>query len=286
MVDIDASGTGGRNRGGEAGTGRWRLRLAEAAGTLVGLAIGRTIVGIRRRPFRAAFLAAGALGMAHVAIEIRNAPPPAPTPPPVPVPTVAAPPQWIAIERAPAAFHIPVPDLERFGVSHATRRHTGHGGREDRLSFGAFEGREPFATVLVQRSNAGAQTPGSFFVDLARQSALVGQSLTRTTQPLPLDTKFGMAELAEVTLAAGTRERTCLAARQGIAGATTRLTTILCPAEGLQADPATLGCMIDRLQLMAGGEDAGLRAAFAQAERKRMGSCQQPPRIRSASEKR
>lgn len=286
MVDIDASGTGARSRGGEAGTGGWRLRLAEAAGTLVGLAIGRTIVGIRRRPFRAVFLTAGALAMAHVAIEIRNAPPPAPTPPPVPVSTVAAPPQWIAIERAPAAFHLPVPDLERFGLAYAARRHTGHGGREDRLSFGAFEGREPFATVLVQRSGSGAQTPGSFFVEFARQSALVGQSLTRATQPLPLDTKFGLAELAEVTLAAGARERTCLAARQAIAGATTRLTGILCPAEGLQADPATLGCLIDRLQLLAGGDDAGLRAAFAQAERRRAGACQLPPRVRSTSEKR
>jgi hypothetical protein len=285
MVDIDA---GDRRHHVPAATGSgagWRLRAAEAAGTLVGLAIGRAFVGIRRRPFRAIFLAAGAFAMFHVAIEIRNAPPPPPAPPP-PVPAAPALPQWLAIERAAPAFHLPVPDLERFGVSHAARRHSGHGGREDRLSFGQFESRDPFATLLVQRSGSGAQTPGSFFVDLARQSALIGQSLTRATQPLPLDTKFGMAELADVTLAAGNRERTCLAARQGIAGGTTRLTSILCPAEGLQADPATLGCMIDRLQLLASGEDGALRGAFAQAERKRMGACQQPPRLRSSSEKR
>jgi hypothetical protein len=286
MVDIDASDRSAVGRSGDTtGRANWRLRAAEAAGTMVGLAIGRAFVGIRRRPFRAVFLAAGALAMAHVVIEIRNAPPPPPAPPP-PAPVPVAPAQWLAIERAAPAFHLPVPDLERFGSAHAARRHTGHGGREDRLSFGQFDGRDPFATVLVQRSASGTQTPGSFFVDLARQSALVGQSLTRATQPLPLDTKFGMAELAEVTLAAGTRERTCLAARQGVAGATTRLTTVLCPAEGLQADPATLGCMIDRLQFVAGAEDAGLRSAFAQAERKRMGACPQPPRIRSSSEKR
>jgi hypothetical protein len=112
--------------------------------------------------------------------------------------------------------------------------------------------------------------PSSFFVDLARQAAQAGLSVARSAQAAPLSTKFGLAEIATVTMA-GTTEETCLALRIDRPPAQFSLRGWVCGSAAQPASEAQVACLLDRLALV--GEDPILGTLFAQAERQRTAGC-------------
>jgi hypothetical protein len=198
-------------------------------------------------------------------------------------PLIAPPPAWQLVSQ-------PVPMYALEGISRGSfaldvRRHV-EGGREDTLTFGSF-GDTGFGLLRMTRG-ASEPEPTSFYVVLVRQAAQAGLSVVRSTQAAPLATKFGPAEIAEVTMAgragkttADPSEATCLAWRVSLPEAQFALSGWVCGSADQPADAAQVACLIDRLTL-AGGEDAGLKVLFAQAERRRIEACRPPaPRVAS-----
>lgn len=250
------------------------LRLAgrlalQALGFAIGWLAGCVWRAVRRHPFRfaaALFLIAGAALLW----------PPAGQETP-PVPPVAEPRHpWTPVSRVSAPYVLSVPELQKLETTRSARRHRS-GAMEDVLAHGAFAGSEPHLHLAILRH--GADGPGgtaSPYLALTRRAAFAGLSVVRMAQPDAMPTKFGLAETADVTLAQGGHARACLAFRLVAQEEILSLEGWLCGTPGQPADRAQLSCMIDRLGLLAAGDDKPLRALFAASERRRDPRCDNP----------
>ena len=223
--------------------------------------------GVRRRfPWlRTSLTSAALVGALAYLAEQRGAHHEAADPPAIPSSAlVAPPPTWQPLARAAAMYAfsgLPDPYFE-------ARRHGG-GGREDILIAGTL-GETGYAHLQIRRGIA-EPSPPSFYVDLVRQAAAAGLSVVRSGLPSRLDTKFGPAESALVTLA-GAVEQTCLAMRFVHAEVSFTIHGWLCGGEARPVTEDDLACLMDRLSLV-GTEDPALRVLFAQAERRRLDAC-------------
>jgi hypothetical protein len=119
-----------------------------------------------------------------------------------------------------------------------------------------------------------------FYVDLVRRAAAAGLAVVRSGQSAPVATKFGLVEVAPVTLSEGV-EQACLAFRFTHPELSFGFQGWLCGAEIRPVAPDQLACFIDRVTLLNGAEDSALKVLFAQAERRRLDSCAPSARIAS-----
>jgi hypothetical protein len=226
----------------------------------------------RRRPFRwlgTGLLSALLVGALAYLAEQRAARQEAAEAVPVPASTlVAPPPTWTPFPEAPPLYAfggLAAPAFE-------ARRHAG-GGREDVLVAGTL-GDVGYAQLTVRRGIAEPPA-SSFYVDLVRQAAAAGLSVVRSGQAVRLDTKFGPAETAGITLA-GPVEQACQAIRFLHPEVSFSVHGWLCGGEARPVTDADLACLMDRL-VLTGSEDPALRVLFAQAERRRLEACSPPP---------
>jgi hypothetical protein len=193
-------------------------------------------------------------------------------------PLRAPPPLWQPIAQPAALFGLDVPDLQGLPFAYEARRE-GDEAREDTLTFGSAEAdARPYARLVVQHSAQPEPRGSSFFVDLARRAADAGLAVARSAPASGLSTKFGVADVADVALS-GNTERACLGFRLSHADSVFRLGGWLCGPGG-QPARRQLACLIDGLSLR--GNDTGLRALFAQAERQRDPACAPPARVAEA----
>lgn len=269
--------TGDFETGGRSGADGWlrpALRLAghaaaQAAGFAVGWLAGRLWRGLRRHPLRIA--GAAVLVIAAAALW----PPRAPEAPP-PAPATEARHPWTPVARASAPYHLNVPELQRLETARSARRHRS-GTMEDVLSHGTHAGNGPYLHLAVLREAApSAPAQQSPYLALTRRAALAGLSVARMAQPDAMPTKFGLAETADAVLAQGAHTRACLAFRLVAPEEILSLEGWLCGTPDQPADRAQLSCTIDRLGLLAAGDDRPLRALFAAAERRRDPRCDSP----------
>jgi hypothetical protein len=213
---------------------------------------------------------AACLGLAAILARsgtLGEAPAPAADEAPLP----AAPPaDWSAILRPLPLFALSAPELRGLPLAHAARRHR-EGGREDVLAFGAFSG-DGLHLRLAIRAGDPEPVPGSFFVDLVRQAAGAGYAVTRSGAPDTLPTKFGRAEAADVAIEEAV-ERACIAFRSEHPEADLRLGGWVCGTSERPADRQLLACLLDRLTLRPGNDQAVLKAFFAAAEERRLPGC-------------
>jgi hypothetical protein len=240
-----------------------------------------------RRPFpwlRMSLLSAVAVsGLVYLAQQ-RQAGEPSPSGGAVPPAVlIAPPPTWEPVERAAALYGIELPDAS-LSLSTTVRRHAS-GGREDTLLLGAF-GEAGHARISVSR-NLALLEAGSFYVDLVRRAAQAGLSVVRSSQSRPVATKFGMLEVAPVALLEST-EQACLAFRFAHEEVTFAFRGWLCGSDAKPVSESQLVCLIDRLALAGGKDDAALKVLFAQADRKRSESCApvarlDAPKVKAAS---
>jgi hypothetical protein len=193
-------------------------------------------------------------------------------------PLIAPPPTWQPVPQ-PAPLYA-LEGISRGSFALDVRRHV-DGGREDTLTFGSF-GETGFGLLRMTRGVPEPE-PTRFYVVLVRQAAQAGLSVVRSTQAAPLATKFGPAEIAQVTMAGlsgdatgASSQATCLAWRVALAEPLFALSGWVCGSEDQPAGAAQIACLIDRLTL-AGGEDPALKALFAHAERRRIEACRPPP---------
>jgi hypothetical protein len=189
----------------------------------------------------------------------------------------APPPTWEAIASPAALYAVEAPDMRHLPFSYDARRDRS-GAREDILTFGAADdASRPHSRLTVHAYRHPDGPVASFFVDLTRRAADAGLAVTRSAPASGLQTKFGQAEMADVTLSSGA-ERACLAVRLARPEAALAVGGWLCGAGSEPPGPRQLRCLIDGLALRS-AENASVSVLFAAAERQRDPSCAPPPRV-------
>lgn len=238
---------------------------------------------IARRRLRQTALLAGAGAALAGMVFIGGDPGDAPLRGALPTHVYADEPIWIEIARPFQLYDLSAPDFARQPQAYEARRHRDGGGREDILTLGAFAGPGPYLRLTLHRRGGEPAPPASFFVDLARRGAEAGLGLSRSGQPAALSTRFGPVETSETALADAHDERAgCLAFRFALGDDVLHASGFACGGDK-PMERATLACILDRLDLMASGEDRALRDAFAPSELKRDPACGPKARARSAA---
>ena len=159
--------------------------------------------------------------------------------------TASAWPEWTVATHSSPAFASNQYDLSYKTKSYHVLRHP-EGGRKDVLRWNAENGRA-VAELEIYR-------PGGEFEPSAASDAI------RT-----IETKFGPVTLLPLPAA----DRTCLGFLKTVEQPALRISGFICHGETLPARGAAIACMLNRLSLIAAGNDAKLAELFARAELKR-----------------
>jgi hypothetical protein len=177
-------------------------------------------------------------------------------------------PDWQAVRKPTEIISLQAPHLERMVASYGARR-SSRNDREDTLHWQTQAPGGPEARIALHRGAEGAAAP-SLFVDMTRQQAERGIAITRSGTPGLVMTKFGPVEMADMTFSdAGGGAQACLAFRRVGEAGEPNISGWQCAAQGAVVERPELACFIDRLALLKGGEDQGLRRFFAEAETRR-----------------
>jgi hypothetical protein len=185
---------------------------------------------------------------------------------------VAAPhvvkPAWIEIAKPYRLFALNSPDWDREPTIYTAQRHRDGGGRRDHLTFGTFGADQPWLHLTLYRTGQEEADLAPFFVDMARRAAPAGLAVARMGQPKALPTRFGTFDIADFTLTApgGVLAPTtpCLGFRLAEAKAL-QIGGFACAAPGKPIERVRLACTLERIDLVAAGDDTELRAFFTGA---------------------
>ena len=172
--------------------------------------------------------------------------------------------RWQAIADAAPAYAI-----EGVAAAASAVRREVEGGREDSLTVKSVG--EPGYGHLRIRHGGVEAAPASFYVDLVRQAAAAGLAIRRSGRIERLETKFGPAETASLTLV-GAGEQICQAVRLLPAGTAFSVQGWVCGGTAGPPVAGELACFLDRLTPV-GAADPALRTLFAEAERRRSEGC-------------
>lgn len=175
----------------------------------------------------------------------------------------APPPEWTQVAKPFPAFSIPMPELSDSAQDYSMRRHTTGGGRRDILSFGELKGTAPHLMVEVYRPLAESVA----FENPEREIAarLTDASAIRTAGSM--ETKFGTVALVEFSLAEPLRQ--CIGFVRANEEPQLQILGWHCISGAAMAEREVPACALDRLSLVAAGNDPKLREFFARAELKR-----------------
>lgn len=210
-------------------------------------------------------------GLAYLALQLEPARRPAERAKEVPSSVLVAPaPAWKPVPASPAPYALAGASGP---VAMEARQHTS-GAREDTLTLGRFG---DFRYAQVSLVQGAPETAGSFYIDIVRRAARAGLAVAHQGQARTVTTKFGILEVAPLTLAAK-GEQACQAFRFSDESADFSFQGWLCGSSA--PDDAQLACFIDGLTL-AGGTSPSLKAVFARADRSRSEAC--GPAARTAS---
>ena len=199
----------------------------------------------------------------------------APGPAPVDEPKLA----WIDIQKPFALFDVNLPAFQSLERAYEARRHAEGGGRRDRLAFGRL-GETPYLRFEVYRLGTESAPRASLHVTAARRASDIGYGLARSGPVGGIASRFGLVEVADVTLERGGARQHCLAFQtaapagdDAAAPDVMRLSGLSCDEQGVAPSRSALACQVDQIQLMAAGEDAGLRDAFVAADQRPGAAC-------------
>jgi hypothetical protein len=207
---------------------------------------------------------------APVMIAERNEPPSAPAF--TPATLSAAPAQWQPLRKPMAMYHLESPELA--GLEMTYRVSMRGKSRQDSLNWLPREDapadvRRALAQIVIERHDGSQTTERPLFADLASRAAEQHLVIERMARPQDIRTKFGPMEAAETMIRQDGKALACIGFRRiDMSGLT--LVGWVCGAAQRPVDRVALTCLIDRLDLVGGGRDAGLRKLFAEAERARM----------------
>jgi len=171
---------------------------------------------------------------------------------------------WLPTERPIEVFSISAPSFIEGEISYRAERNAAGAGRRDTLTLGAFDGDGPWLGVTLHRqlSSDGHELGAS----AARLSAgTAGQP----TGSITLDTKFGPIIAASIPAGTPGRQHACLAFGHIEDALHFAFQGLYCAAEGKAAEPRTLACLVDRIDLIGAAGDPQLRAFFVGTEKRR-----------------
>jgi hypothetical protein len=227
---------------------------------------------------RATIVKVGALGLLAAifgALALAAIPKPAPLPTPVENAVVAAPVEhWIEIRKPVQIFSLQAPELRGLPLAYAARRHSVAGGREDTLAFGTLaDGGSALRLGLFRRADEKAVSV-PFYASIASQAADAGLGIERSGLPDLVVTRFGRMEVADVALSGKGRSQSCHGFRLSLTGPALSMTGFACAPATKPMSRATLGCLIERLDLASAREDRALIDVFAASELHRNAACE------------
>lgn len=195
-----------------------------------------------------------------------------PSPPAfAPASLAAAPAQWQPLRKPMAMYHLESPDLA--GLEMSYRVSMRGKSRQDSLTWlpredASADARRALAQIVIERHEGGPTTERPLFADLASRAAEQHLVIERMARPQDIRTKFGPMEAAEATIRQDGKALNCIGFRRiDMSGLT--LVGWTCGVAQRPVDRVGLACFIDRLDLVGGGRDSGLRKLFAEAERAR-----------------
>ncbi|WNJ90860.1 hypothetical protein [Bosea sp. 685] len=196
---------------------------------------------------------------------------------------------WFKIAKPIAMFGLESPELERQQPAYEAMRSQDGARRQDTLSFGAFETDKPHLRLRLLVTHNNEARPHPFVIALVREASERGMSIQRSGVPTSIETRFGTVETADTTLSDGDASRPCIAFRKSPGDKSAGdlplgLSGWWCGAPGRPADRQQLVCLIDRIDLLAAGEDKALRSAFSRTELARQPACA-PPRLSATGRK-
>jgi len=192
--------------------------------------------------------------------------------------TAAAPPPepvWREIYHPYAVYDLPAPQLAHEKLVYAARRNIANDGREDILTFGQFASpKNLFLRLVIYRHRAQKIAPSSFFVAMARRAAPLDLSVLRADVAEPQKSRFGDLQTAALTLSGASLKReNCRGFRLNRDKPGLTFTGFACAAAREEMSAPRLACLIDRLDLIAAGDDRPLRDFFGAAEARRAPQC-------------
>lgn len=180
-------------------------------------------------------------------------------------------PGWFEVAKPHPAFAVPQIDFGGRPNTYSIRRHP-EGGRKDSLIWAAA-GENPVAEVEIFR--LGGETPENAppAPDLAIRMGLLGGGEAEAAGVI--DTKFGPVSLIRFP-AQESKTKPCLGFARAFDGTRIHITGFTCSADTIAAQRASIGCLLNRLTLLAAGSDSKMAELFARAELKR-GTCNPAP---------
>jgi hypothetical protein len=191
---------------------------------------------------------------------------------------------WLKIARPIAMFGLESPELDRQQPAYEAMRSQDGARRQDTLSFGAFDADKPHLRLRLLVTHNSEPRPQPFVIALVREASERGMSIQRSGVPTSIETRFGTVETADTTLSDGDASRPCIAFRKSAGDLPLGFSGWWCGAPARPADRQQLVCLIDRIDLLAAGEDKALRSAFSRTELARQPACA-PPRLSATGRK-
>jgi hypothetical protein len=174
---------------------------------------------------------------------------------------------WSLAARAYPAYAVSQFDLPGKTEAYEILRHP-DGGRKDVFRWAA-QGEKPIAELEIYRPGGELSQSGPPIADIAARMDPEG---VRELQAAGvIDSKFGTVTLLGLTDPNG-GARPCLGFMTRFEEPAVRISGWSCQGDTLPARRAAIGCILDRLILLAAGNDPKLAELFAHAELKR-GSC-------------
>jgi hypothetical protein len=174
---------------------------------------------------------------------------------------------WNVAARSQPAFTVSQFDLAGKTETYEILRHP-DGGRKDVLHWAA-QGEKPIAEIEIYRPGGELSQSGPPIAEIAARMDPDGMRELQAAGVI--DSKFGAVTLLGLSDRDGDA-RPCLGFMKGFDRPNLRISGWSCQGDTLPARRAAIGCMLDRLILLAAGNDPKLAELFAHAELKR-GSC-------------
>jgi hypothetical protein len=181
---------------------------------------------------------------------------------------------WSVAARAYPAFAVSQSDLFGKTEVYEILQHP-QGGRRDVLRW--IQGDEPVTELEIYRPGGEASRSGPPVADIASRMDPGGSRELQATGLV--DSKFGPVALLGLIDRDGAPP--CLGFIKQFDAPDLRISGWSCQGETLPARRAMIGCLLNRLILLAAGNDAKLAELFARAELKR-GECTLGAPVRSA----
>jgi hypothetical protein len=175
---------------------------------------------------------------------------------------------WSAAARSYPAFAVSQFDLSGKTETYEILRHP-DGGRKDVLRWAA-QGEKSIAELEIYRPGGELSQSGPPIAEIAARMDPGG---VRELQAAGIiDSKLGAVTLLGLSRDRAGDARPCLGFIKGFSQPNLRISGWSCQGETLPARRAAIGCILDRLILLAAGNDPKLAELFAHAELKR-GNC-------------